>query len=262
MNALFAAIDRLPTYNRLFSLEDRTIQFTYTPHERVPVWLLLIITILIPLLIIAFVSFTDKNLRNKNLLDFHHGTLGLALTLSLTIMFTDVIKITVGRPRPDFIDRCQPTSGSHDAPIYGLSTAAICTWSDHSIIQDAFRSFPSGHSSTAFAAMTFLSLYLAGKLHMFNFNGDSYKSFIISAPLIAAFLVAISRTQDYRHHWQDVLAGGLLGATLSWFSYLQYYKAPWKNNSHLPLKHDIFDDYEELTDTSSNIDLVSPDTRV
>lgn len=30
-------------------------------------------------------------------------------------------------------------------------------------------------------------------------------------PSIGALLVAISRTEDYRHHWQDVFIGSLLG---------------------------------------------------
>jgi len=247
MSALFAGIDQLSTYNRLFSLEDRTIQFTYTEHEKVPIWLVVIIAFVTPFLMIASIS-----IFSKNLLDFHHGTLGLTLALSLTLMFTDVIKITVGRPRPDFIDRCQPKSGSHDAPVYGLSSSTICTWTDHAIIKDAFRSFPSGHSSTSFAGMTYLSLYLAGKLHIFDSKSHSYKSFIVTAPYVVAALIAISRTQDYRHHWQDVMAGGLLGITFALFSYLQYYPPPWLMDPHLPFKHDLFDDNEQLLpDTAS-----------
>lgn len=39
----------------------------------------------------------------------------------------------------------------------------------------------------------------------------TYKSFVFSFPFIGALLVAISRLHDYRHHWQDVLVGGLIG---------------------------------------------------
>jgi hypothetical protein len=36
-------------------------------------------------------------------------------------------------------------------------------------------------------------------------------------------LVAISRTEDYRHHWQDVSIGALLGTLCAYFAYRQYY---------------------------------------
>ncbi|CAG8495482.1 13263_t:CDS:2 [Acaulospora colombiana] len=84
----------------------------------------------------------------KSLHDWHHATLGLILSLSLTLMVTEVFKNTVGRPRPDFIDRCQPVNGSTDASVYGLSTSSICTQTDHALIKDGFKSFISGHSSS------------------------------------------------------------------------------------------------------------------
>lgn len=45
-----------------------------------------------------------------------------------------------------------------------LVTAAICTNTDKSIMDDAFRSFPSGHSSFSSAGLIYLSLFLASKL--------------------------------------------------------------------------------------------------
>ncbi|KAI7739244.1 hypothetical protein M8C21_004441 [Ambrosia artemisiifolia] len=42
-----------------------------------------------------------------------------------------------------------------------------------------------------------------------------------------ASLVAVSRVDDYWHHWQDVFAGGLLGLTVATFCYLQFFPAPY-----------------------------------
>ena len=92
----------------------------------------------------------------------------VVLSLSLAGSLTQLIKITVGRPRPgktrslfnriaslshdilclDLISRCNPDSGVVD-PTFGLSTVAICHQSDRHIINDGFKSFPSGHSSSA-----------------------------------------------------------------------------------------------------------------
>lgn len=49
---------------------------------------------------------------------------------------------------PDLISRCRPDPGAVD-PTFGLSTIAICHQSDRHIINDGFKSFPSGHASSA-----------------------------------------------------------------------------------------------------------------
>ena len=69
------------------------------------------------------------------------------LSLSLTGAVSQVVKVLVGRPRPDLIARCQPVLGTTNTAIYGLVTSAICTQKDIYIMRDGFRSFPSAHSS-------------------------------------------------------------------------------------------------------------------
>jgi diacylglycerol diphosphate phosphatase/phosphatidate phosphatase len=67
-------------------------------------------------------------------------SIGLLLTHAITLTATTVVKVTVGRPRPDLIDRCQPIAGSINAIPYGLVTEAICTTSpDSHLIRDGFR---------------------------------------------------------------------------------------------------------------------------
>ncbi|CAG8594426.1 11677_t:CDS:2 [Diversispora eburnea] len=204
-----------------FSLEDKSIQYPYAVQERVPMWMAFVL--IVPLITMIIISLGVQ----RSMHDCHHAILGLLLGCSLTLAVTEVFKSTAGRPRPDFIDRCQPVNGSTDATVYGLSTSDICTQTSHSILKDGFKSFISGHSSTSFAGMGYLALYLAGKLHVFDGKGYTYKAFIVVGPLVVATLVAITRTMDYRHHWQDVIAGSF---SLTFFSYRQYYPPL---NSHI-----------------------------
>jgi diacylglycerol diphosphate phosphatase/phosphatidate phosphatase len=102
-----------------------------------------------------------------------------------------------------------------------LSSSTLCTRTD--LLKDGFKSFPSGHSSFSFGGLGYLSLYLAGKLHLFDERGHIYKSIIVLAPLILAALIAISRVDNYRHHWQDVTVGAIIGTVFAVFSYRQYY---------------------------------------
>ena len=86
----------------------------------------------------------------------------------------------------------------------------------------------------SFAGLGFLSLYLAGKLHLFDRRGQTAKAWISVLPLFGAAVVATTRTMDYRHHWQDVLVGALIGITTAYFSYRQYYPTLENPLSHRP----------------------------
>ncbi|KAI7859447.1 phosphatidic acid phosphatase type 2/haloperoxidase [Circinella umbellata] len=232
MACAFYGIDQIPPFRREFSLEDKTIQFPHSPSDSVPMWVVGVLCLPVPILIIAIMSIGFK----RSIVDFHSGVLGLALSLSMCLMLTTIIKITVGRPRPDFIDRCQPAEGSVDPP-FKLSNYTVCTsdLESHEMV-DGFKSFPSGHSSFSFSGLVYLAMFIAGKMQMFDQRGHTYKGFIFAFPFIGALLVAISRTQDYRHHWQDVFIGALLGSASAWFSYRQYYPSLSHSTSNNPFK--------------------------
>lgn len=66
-------------------------------------------------------------------------------------------------------------------------------------------------ASGSFAGLGFLAWYQAGKTRAFDRKGHVAKLCIVFSPILLAALVAVSRVDDYWHHWQDVFAGGLLG---------------------------------------------------
>jgi len=201
----------------------------YAVHERVPNLALFFIAFVAPLVLQWIINI----LTTRSRWDAHNSALGLLLSLSLAGAVTQVVKMTAGRPRPDIIDRCHPDPGTVDPP-FGLSSVAICHQSDSSILNDGFMSFPSGHSSLSFAGLAFLSLYIAGKVHLFDSRGHVHKVWLSVLPLFGAALVAGSRTMDYRHHWQDVVAGSWLGILTAYFSYRLYYPSLSSDLAHLP----------------------------
>ncbi|KAG8960391.1 hypothetical protein FRC03_006588 [Tulasnella sp. 419] len=166
--------------------------------------------------------------------DFHNAWLGVVLSFGLTGTITNIVKITAGRPRPDLISRCMPRPGSENERVFGLTESKICTQTNGKIMMDGFRSFFSGHSSLSFAGLGFLFFYVSGKMHLFDKRGHAGKAWIAFVPLVGATLIAITRTMDYRHHWQDVLVGGIVGLTISHFSYRQYYPPLNHPYSHRP----------------------------
>jgi len=162
------------------------------------------------------------------------GLLCSSLAFLLNAFLTNLMKITVGRPRPDFFHRCFPGGV---VPFSQPSVLSLQCTGDTNIIMEGRKSFPSGHSSCSFVSLTFCALYLCGKLHCFNTNGRGFivRIFAILLPLCLATWIAISRTCDYRHHWQDVVVGSVFGFSIAYFIYFQYYPSLSHPSCHIPL---------------------------
>ncbi|GJM97985.1 hypothetical protein PR202_ga14956 [Eleusine coracana subsp. coracana] len=94
---------------------------------------------------------------------------------------------------------------------YHNVTGAVICHGDKAVIKEGYKSFPSGHTSWSFAGLGFLSWYLAGKIMAFDRRGHVAKLCIIALPLLLAAMVAVSRVDDYWHHWQDVFTAGAMG---------------------------------------------------
>lgn len=160
--------------------------------------------------------------------------LSLAVSIVMTSFVVDLIKNAVGRPRPDLIARCEPEDGT---PTDVLVTVDVCTQSDHFTLHDGWRSFPSGHSSFAFAGLGFLSFFLAGQLHVFRHDTggrDLGRAIVCLVPLLGALLIAISRYEDYRHDVYDICVGSGLGLGIAYWSYRRHWPRLTDRDCHEP----------------------------
>lgn len=117
-----------------------------------------------------------------------------------------------------------------------MTVDMACTSTNIKDIMQGRKSFPSGHASFAFLSCSFIAFYYMGKLNVFNEigRGSATKLSCCLAPLVAALLVAISRTCDYHHHFLDVFIGSLLGLAISYLCYRQYYPSLTSKSSSKP----------------------------
>lgn len=164
--------------------------FPFTEHETVPSWLLVLLNCGVPLALIFIISIlfvpghtvprgTPQSLVwKRKLWELHVGWLGLALSLSSVWFITNGMKNLFGKPRPDALARCNPDLENWTQFIVGgenvnsgynrLVSADICQgMTNHEdaqgILEDGFRSYPSGHASSAAAGLIYLSLFIASK---------------------------------------------------------------------------------------------------
>ncbi|XP_037479532.1 lipid phosphate phosphatase 2-like [Triticum dicoccoides] len=191
----------------------------------VPFWAVPVIGIVLPCAIFGGIYF-----KKKNFYDLHHGILGILYSVLITAVITDAIKDGVGRPRPDFFWRCFPDGKD----LYDNVTTGVLCHGEKSVIKEGHKSFPSGHASWSFAGLGFLTWYLTGKIAVFDRKGHIAKLCIIVLPLLTAALVAVSRVDDYWHHWQDVFAGAIIGLTVASFCYLQFFPYPFDTDGLWP----------------------------
>uniref|UniRef100_A0A093XRM0 Diacylglycerol pyrophosphate phosphatase 1 n=1 Tax=Talaromyces marneffei PM1 TaxID=1077442 RepID=A0A093XRM0_TALMA len=214
-------------FHRMFYLDNMAIQFPFAQSERVPMRWSIVYSAVLPLLVLLLWALITRPSTHK----LHVSFLGLAVSLITTPFLTDIIKNAVGRPRPDLIDRCKPEAGT---PEHKLVTFSVCMQSNEHILQEGWRSFPSGHSSFAFAGLGFLSLFLAGQLHVFRPRADLGRCLFAFVPILGAIMIAISRCEDYRHDVWDVTAGAILGSSVAYFTYRRYYPSLRDIRCHVP----------------------------
>ncbi|KAL9090859.1 MAG: hypothetical protein Q9165_005067 [Trypethelium subeluteriae] len=180
-----AAINSIEPYKRPFSLLNLDIAFPFAPST-VSVKTLVLAAIVAPGLLIFLLSIllipgpsatkrlTRGQLWRRKLWEWNVGWMGLGLSLASAYFITQGMKNLFGVARPHMLAVCQPDLGNIDSHIVGgfgqdisarwtLVSASICQTTDTAQLKDSFRSFPSGHSSTSWSGLLYLSLWFCAK---------------------------------------------------------------------------------------------------
>lgn len=125
-------------------------------------------------------------------------------------------------------------------------------------------SFPSGHSSAAFAGFGFLALYLNAKLKVIDRSPDistagtqqqeqqsivdrygenrrtaHWKMVVWTLPWLVALLIAASKIRDAWHHPVDVVFGALVGTLFAHVAYRCVFRSVYDGRvNNLPRDRD------------------------
>lgn len=164
-------INWVSPYYRPFSLLDLTISYpTNFGDQQISVGVLIAFTLIAPGFVIFLVCLffvpgpkatrrTPKSLvLRRKFWEWNTGWMGLGLSLASAFLITQGLKNLLGKPRPDMLSRCNPDLANIERYYVGgygqtfndrwmLVSVDICQQTDRAMLDDGFRSFPSGHSS-------------------------------------------------------------------------------------------------------------------
>ncbi|XP_054897631.1 phospholipid phosphatase 3-like [Poeciliopsis prolifica] len=128
---------------------------------------------------------------------------------------TNMAKLSVGRLRPHFLDVCGVTYASLNCTPGTYVPIVSCTNPDHRLVEEARKSFFSGHASFAMYSLLYLAFYLQARL---TWRGARLLRPLLQFSLVLlAVYTGLTRISDYRHHPSDVLTGFVQGALTAYW---------------------------------------------
>lgn len=210
-----------------FYCSDQSLYRTYN-GETYRFWSMIIIGLAVPLALIVLIETLHKRSCYRIIISYIFG-------LHAAISLVSILKFSYGRPRPIFMEWCQPV----------LPDGTTCTASKN---QDIFIedvtcrnengrlgaksrvSFPSGHASISSYASTYIALYL-----QFRLSSESsilLKHFLQFVCISMELSVCVSRVTEHMHFVSDVLVGVAIGTLLAlWVvCYISHLKIKCRQN--------------------------------
>ena len=158
------------------------------------------------------------------------ATSALLATIAVSEFITQTLKVVVARRRPNFYAWCEIDISEQ-----------VCTNPDTHARCEAQYSFPSGHSSLTMCACTFLSWFLVS--HLLRWRRPCKRTccplrlpiaVMLGTLLGWALYVAATRLMDHFHHYDDVVAGLVLGATVATTVFHVFFPPLWHSQVATP----------------------------
>jgi diacylglycerol diphosphate phosphatase/phosphatidate phosphatase len=231
-------VSLISPYDRFFVEQDPTLSYPFV-ESSVPLYLLIILSLLVPLLVIFFTQIVLHKFRKEEyvlppMLTYRFlPYFTLVHSYILCLVVTTLLKDFVGRKRPNFFAYCN-YQGYRDALTSGNFTSYFNLTSpgrvgsieyclDKSSLNDAQSSFPSGHSSQSFAGLMialwfvlYCIPFLVDRKSVWHFRMWRISVFGVFFGLAAT--IAGTRTRDYWHNFDDILSGSVIGTLCAIFA--------------------------------------------
>ncbi|KAK6179401.1 hypothetical protein SNE40_011770 [Patella caerulea] len=135
------------------------------------------------------------------------------------MVFVDIVKIMVGRLRPDFLEVCQLTNKSMCTSLYPggepYGTHDLCQNTNRLQLRQARTSFPSMNSAlTAYAAF-YIGIYIHGAMRSHTVR--IIRPFISLVFVMFSLLCGLAEVGLCLSHWTDTVIGFCMGVILAFY---------------------------------------------
>ncbi|XP_077978552.1 phospholipid phosphatase 3-like [Glandiceps talaboti] len=224
----YYGLDYLPSQDRGFRCNDVDIRYPLRDETIPELYLIIAAAGLIIILMFGEILFYCIRLRKdyperqqcrpcrctvNPLIANMYKIAGLYLFgVSITFVFTILIKRLVGALRPNFWELCKPDESKFNCSQPGLIFGVPCT-ANEDMADKARESFPSFHAAIAFYALTFLAMYIQGRL---LWRGARLvKPLLQIVCLLGATAIALLRVYDFYNFLSDVIGGAVLGVAIA-----------------------------------------------
>lgn len=212
---------KIPLPKTIYAL-DPSLNFKYE-KETITDIMLVSLSYGLPLTVHAF----DIMKRRFVSYDTRDFILSLFIAATLNDIITTFVKTLAGGLRPCFYDMC-----GWDTSLEWDGISNLCT--NTKLEMEGRKSFPSGHASTAFSGLHFLTLYLLGRAQIMASRDEKtmkpmagiinlLKLMLVMTPSLLAAWIAISRRTDNRHHYVDIVTGSVIGIGSASIAYFYNY---------------------------------------
>ncbi|KAM6948242.1 phospholipid phosphatase 3-like [Aplochiton taeniatus] len=208
-----------PPFHRGFFCDDSTIGLSYK-NSTVPTLALIAVGTTVPITSIVigesyhiyFLNEGSKSFVGNPYIAALYKQVGVFIFgCAVSQSFTDIAKVSVGRMRPHFLAVCNPDFSTINCSL-GYITDYQCQGLE-SKVQEARKSFFSGHASFSMYTMLYLVFYLQSR---FTWRGARMLRPLTQFTLLMmSFYTGLSRVSDHKHHPTDVLAGFAQGALVA-----------------------------------------------